>query len=114
MSSVDETLVETSVAQIRNRLLEDFDVSEINANLSSCVNIDEDPLDSDYETDESDHIDRQKINIIPPRRNSTQVTSQKTEYPTRSARDKPSSARVTPSPTPSKKSAENSKTCSTM
>ncbi|CAF1209226.1 unnamed protein product [Rotaria magnacalcarata] len=114
MSSVDETLVETNVAQIRNRLLEDFDVSEINANLSSCVNIDEDPLDSDYETDESDHIDRQKINIIPPRRNSTQVTSQKTEYPTRSARDKPSSARVTPSPTPSKKSAENSKTCSTM
>ncbi|CAF4981763.1 unnamed protein product, partial [Rotaria magnacalcarata] len=52
MSSVDETLVETNVAQIRNRLLEDFDVSEINANLSSCVNIDEDPLDSDYETDE--------------------------------------------------------------
>ncbi|CAF3324968.1 unnamed protein product [Rotaria socialis] len=114
MSSVDETLAETNVVQTRNRLLEDFDVSEINANLSSCVNIDEDPLDSDYETDESDHIDRQKINIILPRPNSSQVPIEKPEDSTGPSRVRPSSARVTASPVPSNNPANNSKVCSMM
>lgn len=75
LSSVDETSIEINVDQSKNRLLEDFEAAEINAKLASCINIDDDPIDSDYETDDNEKDDRQKIKNIPPPPRSSRIES---------------------------------------
>ncbi|CAF1286577.1 unnamed protein product [Rotaria sordida] len=63
MLSIDQTSLELSAIQVKNRLLEDFEAMEMSAQLASCINIDEDPLESESESDfnEFSDIDDGKI-----------------------------------------------------
>ncbi|CAF3932831.1 unnamed protein product [Rotaria sordida] len=57
MLSIDQTSLELSAIQVKNRLLEDFEAMEMSAQLASCINIDEDPLASESESDFNEFSD---------------------------------------------------------
>ncbi|CAF5047959.1 unnamed protein product, partial [Rotaria sp. Silwood1] len=112
MSSVDETSTETDVYHIKNCIIEDFNAAETSASLASCINIDEDPLDSGCESDASEDVERQMVENIPKRRNSAQVPIRSNNKDNIKLAQRPNSSRVDQRPVPSKKPGEKSTICS--
>ena len=73
MSLIDERSSKVNVSQTKNRLLEDSDAAETSAQLSKCINVDEDSDDAENEFNDSNLSDVEETRNTQTRGSSSQV-----------------------------------------